>query len=280
MYRAYIQKVPSNVWQADNFTATEPVYVDIIDWGDNLESIDWGIRSQVRTEIVLYENLTTPVVEFAMRHVSGWGADEVHGLQTNLDSSIVYGPGTQATVYSHNARLTIQKLNVDKDSIPEGGLVWVPKLGWETSEAYTDLVNPPLLNQAVYEAGDGPGYYNAEVNVKGKIIYGYTWDVRHMNEDLGTYRITFSFDEEGGTVALNTFFDELTEIFVVVEEESSEDGEDAEGSRGGTGVIDVANNLTYMDIRIIEGHGPGGGGGHNGGGGGGHTGGGGGGHGE
>ena len=284
IYKAYIQKVPSNVWQATNFAATEPLYVDLIDWGDNLESIDWGVRSMVRTEVVLYENLETPVVEYAMRHVDGWGEDEVHGLQTTLDDEIVYGPGTQATVYSHNARLTIQKLNVDRDSIPEDGLTWEPSTGWKSTVPGDTLVNPPLLNMAVYEAADGPGYYNAEVNVKGKVIYGYTWNLRHMNEGTGTYRITFSFDSEGGPVALNTFFDELTQILVPIEEEAvskivltangDTESEDGEGSRGGTGIIDAANNLTYMDIRIVEGHGEGGGGGggghHGPGGGGGH----------
>ena len=278
VYKAYIQKVASNVWQASNFPATEPLNVDLIDWGDNLESIDWGVRSMVRTEIVLYENLETPVVEYAMRHVDGWGEDEVHGLQTTLDDEIVYGPGTQATVYSHNARLTIQKLNVDRDSIPEGKLTWVPNTGWESVNPNDTLINPPLVNMAVYEAEDGPGYYNAEINVKGKIIYGYTWNLRHMNEGIGTYRITFSLDKEGGPVPLNTFFNGSTQILVPVEEDAvakaditsaheDSDEEGGEGSRGGTGIIDVANNLTYMDVRIIEGHGQGGGGGGGGGGG-------------
>lgn len=281
VYKAYIQKVASNVWQAANFPAAEPLNVDLVDWGDNLESVDWGTRSMVRTEIVLYENLEIPVLEYAMRHVDGWGENEVHGLQTTLDDEIVYGPGTQATVYSHNARLTIQKLNVDRDSIPEGKLTWVPNTGWESITPNDSLINPPLLNMAVYEAEDGPGYYNAEINVKGKVIYGFTWNLRDMNEGTGTYRITFSLDSQGGPVALNTFFDEITQILLPIEDEpvvadshEDTDGEDGEEAGGGTGVIDVANNLTYMDIRIVEGHGQGGGGGGGhgpgGGGGGGH----------
>jgi hypothetical protein len=280
VYRAYIQKVASNVWQADNIMATEPLNVDLVDWGDNLESIDWGINSHIRVEVVLFENLATPVVEYAMRHVDSWGSDEVHGLQTELDSTIIYGPGTQATVYSHNARLTIQKLNVPHDSIAPGALTWVPNLGWTETNAGEDLVNEPIFNQAVYEAGDGPGYYNAEVNVKGKIIYGYTWTARHLNEDVGDYRLTFSFDESGGVVPLNTFFDDLTAISLPIEEEVTTESEDSEGNRGGVAVIDPVNNLTYMDITIKEGGGgQGGGGGHSGGGqGGGGQGGGGGGH--
>ena len=277
VYLAYIQKVASNVWQADNFMATEPLNVDVVDWGDNLESIDWGIFAHVRVELALYENLATPAVEYAMRHVYGWGTEEVHGLQTDLDTTVIFGPGTQATVYSHNARLTIQKLNIAHDSITPGSLTWIPNQGWTETDAETDLVNDPILNQAVYEGGDGPDYYAAEVNVKGKVIYGYTWSVRHLNEDVGDYRITFSFDEAGGVVPLNTFFDDLTEIYTVIEEEESTDSEDGESTRGGIGIIDPENNLTYMDITIKEGGGGSGGGngggGHNGGsgGGGGHN---------
>jgi uncharacterized membrane protein YgcG len=170
--------------------------------------------------------------------------------------------------------LTIQKLNVAHDSITPESLTWIPNEGWSEVDPEVDLVNDPIFNQSVYEAGDGPGFYNAEVNVKGKVIYGYTWAVRHLNEDAGDYRITFSFDNEGGVVSLNTFFDDLTEIYLPVEEEVSTESEDAEGNRGGMGIIDIENNLTYMDITIKEGGGGQGGGGHDGGqGGGGHSGG-------
>ncbi len=49
----------------------------------------------------------------------------------------------------------------------------------------------PDFNKRVYEEGDGPGYYNAEINVKGRIIYGYTWNVRQLNEGAGDYRHHF-----------------------------------------------------------------------------------------
>ena len=73
LYRAYIQKDESNIWQAHNFHANSPLNVDLIDWGDNLESIDWSIKSRIRTEIVLYENLPGENMrQYAMRHVFGW----------------------------------------------------------------------------------------------------------------------------------------------------------------------------------------------------------------
>jgi hypothetical protein len=268
IYRAYLQKDAKNIWQADNFSATSPLKVDLIDWGDNLESIDWSLRSQVRTEIVLYENLWEPVREYAMRHVYGWGIDEMHGLKTNDGGQVLYGPGNQATVYSHNARLTFQKLNVDKDDIIPGSLTWVPNEGWtETIPTGENIINAPIFNMAVYEAEDGPGFYNAEINVKGKIIYGYTWNVKKLNEGVGYYRITFSLDEFGGVVPLNTFIDSETEIILPVEELSSLYTRE-EGEKGGVAIIDVDNNLTYMDILIVEKIGGGGTGGGGGGGGG------------
>lgn len=259
VYKAYLQKKEDNIWQAYNEPVTEPLNVDQIDWGDNLESVDWTIKSKVRTELVLFEKFEVPVLQYAMRHVYGWGTTEMHGLQTDLNDEIIYGPGDLATVYSHNSRMTIQKLNVHRDSIVEGSLTWIPKEGWtETDPGSGDLINDPIFNLAVYEGGDGPGYYSAEVNIKGKIIYGYTWDVRKLNDGTGFYRITYSFDESGGIAPLNTYFDESTEIIVPLEESYKPD---PSGTSGGVGKIDVPNNLTYMDIRIIPKSGGGGGGG-------------------
>jgi len=158
-----------------------------------------------------------------------------------------------ATVYSHNARFTIQKINATDLGQLEGNVEWneVTK-SWEGIAGAEDLINDPLFNMAVYQAGDGPGFYNAEINVKGKIIYGYTWKVRNLNEGDGYYRLTFSFDNDG-QVPLNTFFDSNTKILVaeeVVEEKADVLAEAEEGDRGGVGVMDVDNNLTYMDILI------------------------------
>ncbi len=277
--RAYIQKDAQNVWQAGSAdVSAAPLNVHWIDWGDNLESVDWYTRSQVRTEVVLFQDLATPMTEYEMRHTSGWGIDEAHGAAASLDEPpvITPGPGSSATVYSHCARLTIQKLLVDRDDPALADLVWVPGEGWAEPEGYEDdLINPHLFNGSVHEGGDGPGYYSAEINVKGRIIYGYTWSVRKLNEGAGDYRITFSFDQECGTASLNTFFVEgTTRIMVPLEEEIIEAAaaEAEEGDEGGAvGVLVpaefdelgnlVGGNLTYMDVRILERGGGGGGGG-------------------
>ncbi|MCP3176890.1 hypothetical protein MJO47_07210 [Desulfuromonas sp. KJ2020] len=291
--RAYVQKDVNNVWQA---AAAEgigaPVVVDWIDWGDNLESVDWYTRSQVRTEVVLYQDLATPMLEYQMRHVDGWGIDEVHGLAVQ-GSSALEGPGSQATVYSPCARLTIQKLLVSRDDPDYPGqtnpllanLMWddTAKL-WTGESEGESLVNPPIFNKPVYEGGDGPGYYSAEINVKGKVIFGYTWNVRSLNDAIvnggeagGDYRITFSLDEtcgtdtSGATVTLNTFFeaasgdDPGTRILLPVEEETTGGEvviaeEENNPTVGAEAVLDFINNLTYIDVRILERGGGGGGG--------------------
>ena len=221
-----------------------------------------------------------------MRHVSGWGINEVHGLAVDQSGTVMLGTGVQATVYSPCARLTIQKLLVDRDDPDTGApnpvlasLVW-DGIGKEWSGE--GLVNPPIFNKAVWAAGDGPDYYSAEINVKGKIIYGYTWDVRKLNdftvnegEADGDYRITFSFDESCGTAMLNTFFESAnaetgdpgTQLLLPIEEEEVSILEEDEGgdTGGANAVIDYDNNLTYIDVRILERTGGGGGGGNAGG---------------
>lgn len=271
--RAYLQKDPDNLWQAgaaDWYNDLQQrVDVDWIDWGDNLESVDWYVTSKVRTEVVLYKEITEPMLEYGMRHVSGWGADEVHGLAVEVvevEGEQVEIPEVieafQPTVYSPWARMTIQKLHVDDLSeIGEDSLDWEPQLGWfdVTDE---DLVNDePIYNMAVYEGGDGPGYYSAEINVKGKVIYGYTWNVKKLNEKTehggeaaGYYRITFSLDDlsdPGEPALLNTFLD-MADIIVPVEEELLLEDDDGGSTGGAEPMIDREHNLTYIDVLILD----------------------------
>lgn len=285
--RAYVQKDQNNVWRAWDGSATEGgvanlqggVDIDWIDWGDNLESNDWYTRSQVRTEVVLFKDLPTVMLEYEMRHTSGWGIDEVHGLAADLDMTARTGPGTRATVYSHCARLTIQKLLVSRDDPRLADLIWVPGEGWTEPEGYPiDLINPHIFNGSVHEGGDGPGYYSAEINVKGRIIYGYTWNVRDVHDDTplpgstiptaaGDYRITFSFDQQCDTASLATYFVEgTTQIIVPLETEEVEtitaEGDEGTEPSGAIAMLRPAvfdetgamvdGNLTYMDVHILE----------------------------
>ena len=149
----YPQKTVDNVWQADSADAIEvPFVVDWIDWGDNLESVDWTTRSKIRTEVVLFQDLETPMEAFEMRHLSGWGIDELWGTNTVTYAS------TQATVYSACARFTIQGLVGDP---PFDNPEWDATAG----EWYGDYVGATYFNGGVWEGGDGPGYYSAELNI-------------------------------------------------------------------------------------------------------------------
>ena len=129
-----------------------------------------------------------------------------------------------------------------------------PELTWDASaHAWIGSeVLSPVFNKAVWEAADGPSYYNAEINVKGKMIYGYTWDVKKQNNGAGIYRITFSFDGTAPASTLNTYFDSNTQVLLPVEVALA-----SEETGGGTAYIDVANNLTYIDVVILPGKGGG-----------------------
>ena len=257
VYKAYLQKTEGNLWQAYNTSVPdgETLIIDWIDWGDNLESVAWGIDSKVRTELVLLKDLDVPVTQFGMRHVSGWGTDEVHGMQTEMNNQPVLGDGIQATVYSPKLRFIVQKLNYTRESIPPSRLAWsaTEKKWTEADPEDKDIINDPIYNQAAFEAGTGSGYFTAEINVKGKIIYGYTWDVSSINEGEGHYRITYSFDEGDGTSG-RAILDATTQIVLPIEEETTTIANTAavleEPSDGGVAILDPTNNLTYMDVLI------------------------------
>lgn len=276
--RAFVQKELANEWQAwsgypADAGAVDPgdgtLHVDFIDWGDNLESVDWYTKSMVRTEVVLLQTLPAAKLEYQMRHVSGWGINEVHGLAATWNPvTPILGPGTQATVYSYCAGFSIQKLLVPKGSPELATLEWMPRTYDPVTGNYeggkwvgAGLVSEnTVFNKAVREQGDGPGYYSAEINVKGRVIYGYTWNVKLANEGPGDYRLTFSLDEECGNYARNTFFTAETEILQPLEEEAAPLSLLEADLGGGKAMVDVTNNLTYIDISILDRGGGGGGG--------------------
>lgn len=268
--RAYVQKDENNVWQAETADGSAgDVIVDWIDWGDNLESVDWYTKSKVRTEVVLYKDLLTSMTEYQMIYLEGLGIGEVHGLAADNEGNPYYGPGTQATVYSDCAQLIIQKLAVTREVIDDNQLAFDAESGWKEGEGVTDeIVYDPIFNKSVYAAGDGPGYYNAEINVKGKVIFGYTWDVKNLNDKTdpddplgkdpsGDYRITFNFDDrcltEAG-VEPNAFFESgITDILPQVEGEEVVLPASPDGEGGAEPKIDFDRNLTYVDVRILPG---------------------------
>jgi hypothetical protein len=295
----YLQQQENNSWQAESLNAAaegSEVHVDMINWGDNLEAVSWNEYSVLRTEVVLFQNLSEDgdfdqMKGFKMEHLFDQGIDEMWGTNTTEYLSDI------ATVYSGCARWTIQKLDdseyIKKTADIEGNL----SLDWNaTTGEWEGNVSETYFNGAVWESEDvdGPGYYSAEINIGGKVIYGYNWFVRDIDDAPGFYRLTFSLDSENcldsenSPVTLNTFFTEdITEIveFGVVEGDTDtndpsgdendpngdqgqdepnanggdnepNDGEDSKNPGnlipGGIARINFTNNLTYMDIQILE----------------------------
>jgi len=227
----YLQQDPANEWRAQSAQGNGQVHVNWIDWGDSLEARPWTTNSIVRVETVLYVNVNSdPMIGYEMRHISGLGMDEMWGT-----NGVTYNESLP-TVYASDAQITVQYLG---DEIPEV-LEWNPLTNtWSPYEPYAVVMNEP---------------YSAEVNIKGKVINGCSWNVRTDGYDPGEgyYRITMSFDNE----TTKTNFRDAQ--IMVTTEASSEGGEEP---AGGVAAVDVVNNLTYIDVLIESGKGSGGGGG-------------------
>jgi len=246
----YYQQEELNYWQAESLDGSgAPVNVSWIDWGDNMEAQIWTIRSIVRTEVVLFQDLPVAMTGYEMAYLWGDGIEEVWAT-----NGVQY-PSSQATVFSWLARYTVQKLNVTPYIENEAGepVSVIPNadlgLTWNgTTGQWDGPVGLTLYNSAVWEAEGVDGralseIYSAELNVPGKVIYGWNWNVKRNNDGVGYYRITFSLDPQTGPdktpVTCNTFFaDGFTQIL-------------PGNPGGGIPQIDYENNLTYIDLKII-----------------------------
>ena len=175
----YCQHGP-NTWRAEwqDGSAGAPVPAQL-DWGDNLESHTFNTHTPLRIEVALYGPST--LSGFNMPYVLGSGVDEMRGTDGTTAAML-------PTVYSSTPRLVIEKLDND---------TYDPTTG-------TGSVIHEVFSGAVFEAygNDGPGYYRAEVNVAGKVIYGYQLDIRNAAfpgdaHKYGWYRLTFLLDGSG-----------------------------------------------------------------------------------
>jgi len=255
-----IQNDPINEWCASYYDPLgASTSVDWIDWGDNLEAKDWRYGAKVRVETVLFEDILAGYPEMQgfrmmMDPASSTGRNEVWGTNGQLYVA------DQATIYTPNARLTIQKLNTAREDIPVlGDEYWDAVAGEWVDVDGTDYFGEVVFNGPAWLGGDGPGYYSAEINVKGKVIYGYNWDTRVTEAGPGDYRITFSLTNGTITDVVGA------EILEPLPEEEvlsklAEEGDDGGDTGGGIVAIDEAKNLTYIDVRLFEGGGGGGGG--------------------
>lgn len=188
----------ANVWQAEWSDASSqgPRNAEV-QWGDNLTHHTWNTHNPIRIEVSLNDLSTGALQGFNMVHISGQGPTEMQGTDASTAS-------LTPTIYSVTPRLTIQRIDT------AGGQ---PVVGV-----------PTVFNAAIWESigGEGRGRFGAEVNVAGKVIFGYSLFIQEVDntgwpvEKYGWWRITFALDD-GGPVSPNVV---LTRIAAGSEEES------------------------------------------------------------
>lgn len=280
--QAAVQKDLGNSWQAENIVLPGNAVAEL-DWGDNIEVKDWNVGPPVRVETALYADRTEDTMTgYLMCHVSGKGTDEVWGAQVATGGSgggggqsLITYDSTEALVYTAGARLTIQR--IDEGASPT----------WDSTQKrwVGSGVADPVFNGAVHEkTSDGPGTYGAEVNVSGKIVFGFNWQTDGLFN--GEYRITFSLDGPMGTFPGTGTTLANAEIRESVEEVAGDElairsasmagpGAGGGGGHGGgggghgggggggggegggnTAVMDGANNLSYIDVALSGGEDP------------------------
>jgi hypothetical protein len=170
-YGDYFMQQGENVWQAEWLDGvTGGVREAMVDWGDNLTHQTWSVQSVIRIEHTLYDQ-SSPLSGFDMTYLFGEGPSEMQGTT-----------GTAAynapTVYSVTPRLIIQKLD------GEGGTPVQTIFDGKLADGFGQ---------------DGPGFYSAEVNVGGKVVYGYNLMMRQVKMEPsvpkdGWWRITFQLE--------------------------------------------------------------------------------------
>ncbi len=188
----YYRQQSRSTWQADWVDGSSERQDVIVDWGDNLRSQSFKTTSVVRVETTLLEDTTSSAPDdtltaYTMTILEGSQTTEMQGT-----SGVTYESNLR-TVYTVHPRLLIQKLK------GRGGDV-------------DETVEGIELAVADRFGTDGTGTYGAEINVGGKVVYGYVWQLKSMSlsdaEKRGWWRITFALDSSvtmgSETVARNT----------------------------------------------------------------------------
>jgi hypothetical protein len=271
--RIYWQKVASNIWTAATVASTLPVKAGYVDWADNLESVTWKTTSVVRVETTPFaEGLDPMLTGYQMWHVFGKGTNEAWGVRTTLLKAPYTYQSPYAIIYTSKAKLNITKVSgADRSCDADGS-------------GFTGTWNGGTLGWV----GDGATKvsdiaYTPELNVGGKYVYGYNWNLRRENtavDKAGWWRLTFYTTDDG--VDFSTFLvDDPTRYappdlslyppsstsvmpaFAAVAPAAEEGGGEEGGDEGGAyaPVVDPAANISYIDICLAEGTGSGGGGG-------------------
>ena len=269
----YKQQTP-NAWQPQWSGKTTGVAHTTVDWSDNLVRQTWTTNSVVRVEVVLDDLLDTAVVSpnlptpenlqpmtgFNMRLLEGTGKTEMWGTDGTTAAF-------NATVFSVCPRLQISKCQGPYDTATGTcGGTWVMAVNLWTHDAL---------------AGERSSGLSAEVNVSGKLVYGYNWMLRSMPGSIdgvpidkgGWWRISFTIDDGssasadgGATVACNLALDNLypTDLHAYYEADAAvAPAAAADGGEGETATDPVLyepqllGTSTWVDVLIATNRGGG-----------------------
>ncbi|MGE3616837.1 MAG: Ig-like domain-containing protein [Gemmatimonadales bacterium] len=174
-YGSYYLQQGANVWQAEwTDRSGTGVQEAEVAWGDNLTHQTWNTHSTIRVEVSLSAVNHPALRGFAMTTLYGSGPDEMQGTTGALLTAT-------PAIYSVVPRLLIERLD-------------------DTNRTPVDTV----FTGAVYEKFgiDGPGGFGAEVNVGGRIVYGYNLMIKNVAlkaglTKYGWYRISYLLDPVG-----------------------------------------------------------------------------------
>lgn len=249
LFRIYLQQDPLNVWQAEHADLAGPWNVDFVDWSDNLESQVWSTSSVVRVEVVPYAFLPN-MLGFEMWWASGKGTDEMWGAKaTNpvAEGDPAPAPPTTyyplyGTIHTANAVLTIQKLQAGSGSqaAPPAASAFV----WDVGTRQWLAADPLTMFTPATPAGY-PAALTAELNIGGKVMFGYNWQLRRLTMPAGVtkdgwWRLTYSTTDNA------VVFTGSTQLGPPVAAAVSEEG----GTPLFTPVVDLLHNITYIDVYI------------------------------
>jgi uncharacterized protein YjdB len=227
----YFLQQGANTWQAEWVDEGAGAMQQVeVDWGDNLSATQFNSHQNIRIEVVLYDKSLRTLKGFNMAALYGTGETEMQGTDGTMGD---FTP----TVYAVTPRLIIQKLNDQTMQVVE-----------------------TVFDGAIHEGfgGDGPGAFSAEVNVGGRLGYGYNLLLQNVTltdptiHKYGWWRITFTLDAQANVNGqqIGRHLD-MTSM--------------APASGQFLPQFDAATQTTWIDINIKQASGGGGGGG------GGHT---------
>jgi hypothetical protein len=281
--RMYWQKVPGQTWKSEVADGDDSAIAEYVDWGDALESRTSSATSVVRVETMPFDDQSlatlAPMQGFEMWHVAGQGKTEMWGARvadTDTPQHYMYD-GTFAIIHTGQARLNLAKLSTGAPAqgcpttTSVGGFSPYDGINPDGSESTTETAliwdsGTKTWGGALFTA-DLP--YSAELNIQGKYVYGYNWNLKTFNaegyEKAGWWRLTFyapdvSFTEDTiiGAPSVPTSYLGLPLLSATAAGEI-EPAAETEGRLYVARVLGDLDNLTFIDVCINAAKGGGGG---------------------